>query len=321
MKRNLLCASLLLAGAMTTTLLSSCDDGDDYGWRNNYNNGYNEDYYGEEEEEDDPRLGEAWKMETTQKTPITLMIYGVGGGNLDEEMVNLLYRVNTELLDKMQKQCNVVFQYKFSNSTKLKENIAYFDENTRFADNTEQIVYADDIGGKVFRYKMDNGISTKGQNYTDSLLQVFQPATIIGEADYSMASPDTLANFIKFAAEVAPADNYILMLLNHGGGYVMIEDYTYNKTNERVITRGTLYDDNIKHTEGDYTDNANLTAKALRQAIQKSDVNITAVEFNLNGENALEELCEIADVVDYAVASNYMSYLWQTPLPTSLKMF
>jgi len=263
MKRNLLCASLLLAGAMTTTLLSSCDDRDGSFRNNNYHDEYYDDYYGEEE--DEPKIGEGWEMKTTDKTPVTLMIYGVGGGNLDEEMINLLYRVNTELLDKMQKQCNVVFQYKFSNSANLKKQSTYFAQNTELTNQ---------LGGIVLRYKMDNGISTKGQNYTDSLLQVFQPASIIGDAKYSFASPDTLASFIKFAAKVAPADNYILMLLNHGGGYFMIDDYTYNKTNEKVITRGTLYDDNLNHEEGSYTGTANLTAKALRQAIKKSGVKI-----------------------------------------------
>ncbi len=69
----------------------------------------------------------------------------------------------------------------------------------------------------TFRYEITGqGTDVNGPN---------GPATDIGNVD--MTSPTTLKNFIDYAKATYPANHYLLVLWNHGGGYTgLIQDQT-----------------------------------------------------------------------------------------------
>jgi hypothetical protein len=69
----------------------------------------------------------------------------------------------------------------------------------------------------TFRYEITGqGTDVNGPN---------GPATDIGNVD--MTNPTTLKNFIDYAKATYPANHYLLVLWNHGGGYTgLIQDQT-----------------------------------------------------------------------------------------------
>ncbi len=68
----------------------------------------------------------------------------------------------------------------------------------------------------TFRYEVQTGSSVSGPD---------GPVTDIGNRN--MTDPAELADFITWATESYPAENYVLVLWNHGGGYLgLLEDQT-----------------------------------------------------------------------------------------------
>ena len=79
----------------------------------------------------------------------------------------------------------------------------------------------------TFRYVFTGaGTSTTGPN---------GPTTDIGNVD--MTSPTTLRQFVQWAEQTAPAQHYVLVLWNHGGGYSgLLADETSNPGHEMSLT-------------------------------------------------------------------------------------
>jgi len=237
---------------------------------------------------------------TAKKTKVTVMVYGVGGKNLDGSIIeDLASGLSTMTENKeLSKDCNVVVQYKFSQADTLKKN--WLKASTLYS-------VADELGGKVFRCRLDSNYYNKYKNNWNystvaQLNGLFENAKVLGGADYAMNSSENLNDFINYAVKIAPAERYVLLLEDHGGGY-NFEPYI------ETSTRAMLQDDNIK--------GAQLSVLQIANAIEQSNLpnqKVDVIDLDMCLENNLEELCELDECADYAVASSHTSIGWNNQL-------
>ena len=204
----------------------------------------------------------------------TIMYYGNGGANVDRFLLPIisdLYKASPDAYKKV----NVVAQYKFSTTENLKKQSNRFDVNT-----------CEMFGSKTVRWAVDLAKTFQEQVYSRN--------SIYGADNADCTCPDSLTNFIKWAAKAYPAKKYMLILNDHGGGYRPDDDLPEATP---ANTRGLLYDDgnNSKH----------FTAKSLHRAITAANVRFETIYMWACLMNNLEYQFELQDLCDYVIASTY----------------
>ena len=203
----------------------------------------------------------------------TIMYYGHGGGNREYYYLSKIgdfYHAGEEAY----KHANVVVQYKFSTAENMKAQGGY-DDNT-----------CQEFGGKTARWIVDPSKSFQEQVYSHS--------NIYGADNADLTCADSLTNFINWAAKACPAKKYMLIVHDHGGGY-MPDDELPEST--EANTRGLVYDDgrNLKH----------FTVKSFTRAIRQADVHIETLFMDACLMNCLEYQFELQDLCDYVIAPTY----------------
>lgn len=156
-----------------------------------------------------------------------VMMYGVGGGNLDKDILaNIMQAIDEGADDKVK----MTFEFKASKDIQDSAVLANFHGVRRFTceDNAE-------LKGTFPKISKDYpSLDKDAQKYYWQHLK----SESIGGADYDMTRSEALADFIKWSKEKYPkAKRTILVLSNHGGGWNI---HTDGKT------RAILYDDNVK---------------------------------------------------------------------------
>jgi len=208
-------------------------------------------------------IGEGIDPTPRKKVPLTIISYGVGGGNLDTYL-NTCYLNGLEYFASWSNQTvtlgediNFVGQYKFSSPDSLINN-SYLPDSI-----------ANKLGGNTYRFVFDTRGILEYRNWYDKTAtgkfsSIYKYADVVSnDASYAMNSTDNLIEFLNYAASVAPADKYILVLEDHGGGY----GFDNNKT------RAVLYDDNRDYSA--------LTTPQIRKGIMASDIKqVEAIIFN-----------------------------------------
>ena len=129
----------------------------------------------------------------------TIMYYGHGGGNREYYYLSKIgdfYHAGEEAY----KHANVVVQYKFSTAENMKAQGGY-DDNT-----------CQEFGGKTSRWVVD-----PSKPYQE---QVYSRSNIYGADNDDYTCPDSLTSFINWAAKACPAKKYMLIVHDHGGGYM-----------------------------------------------------------------------------------------------------
>ena len=212
-------------------------------------------------------------------TEYTIMYYGHGGGNLDNDlrlMISDFYKANYDAFKKV----NVVAQYKFSTTNNLNKRDVFTKEvNQR-------------IGSKTIRWSID---PTK--TFDD---QALDPGNLYGEDNADITCPDSLTNFIKWAAKAYPAKKYMLIINDHGGGYMPHDELP--ETTTSAPTRGLIYDDgNIVNNEKNH-----FTAKTFKRAITNAGIRFETIYMMACLMNNLEYQFELKDLCDYVIASTFL---------------
>ncbi len=157
----------------------------------------------------------------------TLMLYGCGGGNLDKAMTNNLSQallVGTN--DKVKMTCQVKFSADYQDNPDLK-------------------------GTRRFTLEDEN---EDGEIDEVTVLDVSLP----------LYDPANLSEFIQWSKERCPAQNYILILWNHGGGWHPFYD--------RPKTKGVLFDDNL--------DREGLSLDELIAGVKQSDTHLKMLYYD-----------------------------------------
>ena len=213
--------------------------------------------------------------ESEQTAAYTILYYGHGGSNREYYYLQTIadfYNASPDAL----KRVNVVVQYKFSTAENLKKQ-AYFG-----ADSCQM------YGSKTIRWALDPAKTFEEQAY--------DPASIYGADNADHTSPDSLANFIKWAVKAYPAKKYMLIVHDHGGGYIPNEDLP--ETEPAAAARRVMIADD-GHS-GHY-----FTVKSFRRALITSDVRFETIFMDACLMNNLEYQFELHDLCDYVIAPTY----------------
>ena len=252
-------------------------------------------------------IGQGVIEPTGGKVPLTIMIYGTGGGNLDLGINIGFYKAmqhfysqeyysdeNSVLLGK---NVNIVGQFKLS----APGNLMFFSYLSSLDMSTET---AEALGGNAYRVIFNTNGYAEYDNYGSTAngfySTIYKYSDIVGDSSYEMNSAEHLKEFINYTVEKAPAERYILVLENHGSGYYF----------DNNITRAVLYDDNL--------DGTTMSMPQIYNGIVESSIgHVDAIIFNTCLENNLEELCELVGAADYSVAESHVAvdaYNWLASL-------
>ena len=211
---------------------------------------------------DDTKSAPVVKPQPQPETPksYTILYYGSGGG-LDDFMEWMIRDV-AQVKD-IPKSINIVGQVKWSER--------HYSENS-------------DGKGGVSRFKYNH--KNRVVNYS----KYAGPGKRIDDAE-------NLAEFIQWARETAPADEYIIFFFGHGNGYHPAFD---------GVTRGILRDDM-------YT--SYLGIEAMREAFEMTDAKFSLMVMVCCVMNTLEYITELAPYTDYYYASNHVVLATASELP------
>ena len=217
------------------------------------------------------------KPEQESQADYTIMFYTSGAGDIDICMINLLktfYDANPEVYKKV----NVVVQYKFSTA----ENLSKSDYGVLGSE------FCTTFGSKTLRWIVD---PTQEANQ-----EVFSEKNFYGADNADVTRSDSLTNFINWAAQKCPAKKYMLIVADHGGGYIPNGDLP--ETAPKRTTRGLLADDgNNRKT---------ITVQSLARGIKNANVRLQTVFMLACMMNNMEYQFELKDLCDYVIGSTYL---------------
>ena len=222
--------------------------------------------------QDDP-YKEKWKNKTAK---YTVMLYGCGGGDVDEQLDYAIDYVKNSL-NVNNNQVRFVVMYSTSKT----------DKKHRSAENPNQpvnLLYG--RWGCTYRYELTPGITQ--ENYHERCY--YKPAS-----EVELYRVETIKEFINWTKQTAPAENYILMPTNHGGGFELEGE---------TPTRSIIYDDNHVDETGD---EECVATKAFAQALQETQTHLKAIYWNGCLMAQLEVLTEMAPYCDYQFCSAHIA--------------
>lgn len=180
----------------------------------------------------------------------TLMLYGCGGSNLDMQMAsNLDQALLVGANNKVKMTCQVKFSAQYQNDPDLK--------------GTRRFILQDE--------NKDGDIDD--ETIMDASLPLYDPAN--------------LAEFIQWSKEHCPAQNYILILWNHGGGWY--------PTDDQPKTKGVLFDDNVN---GEC-----LSLDGLIAGVKQSDTHLRMLYYDACLMGMLENYSGLTEISDYVLGS------------------
>ena len=207
----------------------------------------------------------------------TILYYGYGGGDLDEALLEKqfdMFKGNPDSYKKVKVAC----QYRFSSVESLKENyIGYL----------EIIKAIEDMGQQTIRYVIDK----RNENAANEVL--LNPEYIYGQKDSHPAHVDSLTNFINWGTEACPAKHYILVIADHGNGYIPSDDLTFDAPAQ---TRSILIDD--EHGAWEY-----FTPSLLKYAIGRANARMDVIYMDACEMNTIEYQFELKNLTDYLILS------------------
>ena len=236
--------------------------------------------------------------ESSQLADVTIMYYGHGGGNLDEDYVGNLRRMY-EAAASSYENVKIAVEYKFSTSDNLPTRATELE--------MESIAELVEKGGKKAEADLSNKsylkwMNPKGSSTLRFVVDPTKTLKVQAEGNYlpgenaKITLPDSLTNFINWAAKACPAKKYVLVLNDHGGGYQPDAEIFDNKA---AATRAVIFDDG---NEGDH-----FSAPSLAHALKAASIRPDVLYFDACLMNTLEYMFELKDVTDYIVASTYIT--------------
>ena len=278
MKKILMTLAAVLCCAMTMPVLTSCSIED-----NPASNPVQED------------LAEA-----------TIMWYGCGGYNVDAAILQnfrTFYQAQTKNYDRV----NVVAQYKTSYDPTVYKNYSY-ENSVKWAKNeiknkTEKQLEEYNGAYYFFLCHPQAGASYRfALDPQKPLYKQFHEMEPYGQPNADCTNPDSLTNFINWATKNYPAKKYILMLADHGGGYLPDADVAEAASSPQ--RRGLIFDDGYKVNGQDKC----FSAKSFARGVRSANVRMDGIVLYLCLMNNMEFMYDVKDVTDYIASSTYVMW-------------
>lgn len=183
----------------------------------------------------------------------TIMLYGTGGGDLDPEM---MINLNEAIIEGVNDRVQFTGQVKFSKE--------WQQENPEVR-GTLRFSLKDVVDGQIV------------------------PAEVLSQS-LPMYEPETLADFITWSKQAAPADQYILVLWNHGDGW--------RPKYDKPKTRAICVDDNV---EGKLA----MSLGELVEGIKLSNTHFKMIYYDACLMAVIENYAGLADLTDYILGSSH----------------
>ena len=204
---------------------------------------------------------ESTPEEPKDESTYTIMMYGCGGGDLDYFMAT---NIQEALLTGSTDRVKFTGQIKFSQAFQ--------------------------------QYKAEGAAGTQRFIVGSEPISWYWPEEELS-SDLALYEPETLTNFINWSKEKCPADEYILLLWNHGGAWAPYDDGGV----EPVLgSRGVIYDDVMDGQPG-------LSLNALVEGIQKSGTKMKMIYYDACLMGMVEILSELTDCADYVLGASHIT--------------
>ena len=189
----------------------------------------------------------------TEIKSYTIMTYGCGGRDLDE-----YFEATIKVISQLDipSHINIVGQMKWSNNYESEWSNG---------------------NGCVTRFKYNHA----SQEYDN---------TLFDNNNFEIDDPANLAEFIEWAREEAPADEYVIIFMGHGNAY--------HPAFEGSATRGILRDDESS---------AYLGLSGIVEAFESSDAHFGLTFMMCCLLNSVEYVTELAPYTNYYLASNHVT--------------
>lgn len=204
------------------------------------------------------------------KAKYTIMFYGCGGGDIDMQLEDALEGLVKELsVEKNQVRYTVMYSMSAGNKD--------------FKD-----YYRGELG-KTYRYELSKDTDLTKAGYRSKYFYK-------NASEVELYKASTIADFIKWSTETAPAENYIIEFVNHGGGFDL---------GTEVPTKGIAYDDNHKDQ---YGNGKGIAICTIADALKTAGVHMKAIYWNGCMMGQLEVLTEVAPYCDYQFSSSHVAF-------------
>ena len=209
---------------------------------------------------------------TEKKARYTILVYGNAGGSMDC-YIELLW----ERLKPMMTSDDV--------------RLGFF---YKYGKQSDAIPQKYGEPGNLFEFELTSETNLDSLRYT---------AATSGWEDYELYDPELLTITLNDMAKDMPAENYILLIWGHGGGFDPTTDYPKELRSPSKSRQGVVYDEWVPAYPGDQHGDG-MSMYELGEAISKSKVpHFKAIFFHNCLIGNLETLDEIYDKSDYLFSS------------------
>lgn len=225
------------------------------------------------------------KPEVKEEGPDYLvMLYAVGGGNLDAAIMSNIYQA----LD-VGSSDNVKMTVQFKLSAKEQKLYPQFD-GTRRLDLDDNMQLVGTMKEAVADYPI---ISNSYQVFAKLFSQLKSES--IANSLYDMAKSDALADFISWSMKKHPnAKRTILIISGHGSGWQLARDGKQDSRANKQISRAILQDDNTK---------ALMSLGSVVEGVKKSAGKVDLLYDDACLMSMYENLYAYADCANYLLAA------------------
>ncbi|MBQ2364127.1 MAG: hypothetical protein II288_01025 [Alistipes sp.] len=184
----------------------------------------------------------------------TVMMYGCGGRDLDASMV---MNIQEALLEGATDRVNFTGQIKFS---------ARYHQVEEFS-GTQRFI-----------------VGEAGETW-------YEPVEVL-DSNIKLYEPQNLTDFVNWSKQQCPADEYILILWNHGGAWLPSDDYSSD-------SRAIVYDDMY--------DMVGLTLDNLVKGVKDSNTKFKMIYFDACLMGMIEVISGLTDCAEYTMAASHVT--------------
>ncbi|MBP1542267.1 MAG: hypothetical protein ILA25_08915 [Prevotella sp.] len=231
-----------------------------------------------------------------QLADYTIIYYGHGGGNLDIWLmrnIGQFFQSDTE----SRKNVSICAQFKFSTLKAMQETYEDLRKNAD-PNNLKEVAFVESIKDCYPYAEKTTRFVVAQDADTEEAMNAAITGNLIGPDNADISRADSLTNFINWAAKTCPARKYILIMSDHGGGYLPHAELPSADAAAARQTRGVIYDNGHN--------GAHFTAKTLAQAISHASVRPSVVYCDACLMNTVEYHFELAPVTDYLMLSTFL---------------
>ena len=228
----------------------------------------------------------------TEKAKYTVILYANGGENLDysvEQDIAAAAEFLTTKKDDYSVRMAVFMKYSSQEGLDKQSRNKEKDQGKPYVPGGK--------AGEVYFYEV--GPECIDFNNPNAYQNLSLPDKWIADhSDAAMYSPEYMASVLQDVAKNMPAENYILVLSGHAGGWEPNDDGVYPAPAKMPASA----------ISDAFLDGRAIRAKELHDGVKQSGLPVSAIVFDCCLQNSIEYLSELTDVTTYTLASGHTTH-------------